>query len=352
MYSLEDDGYPGKYCLLGTSDGLGTVLTGYNNNDFLTSNTYDAQTLNGTPLTNVNTALAYQSDGPLSPGSPMYPEESGFEAFATECNYTGFGCAPHSYFDAWSHLGQPTAHVEVYPYLTTSAPDPSGGMLLVGYNPNTAHVLAQRFTSGGVGRSGPIAVAPVAGVTAVVGGVNLAGHSLVLWTTTAGGNRIMGRWFDPYGKPLTAEFALPSKDPLQGAELIPLLDGSLALRALSTQGQQSWVARFPSASPYPGSVPSWLATRPTASVFIVRGGRAYALTFPNLGGAGTCTLQVALFAPSGLRCGGFDLPADAACGTAIGSSVGRDGTVVALTDEYSNAVGIICVERWWPRLLQ
>jgi hypothetical protein len=117
-----------------------------------------------------------------------------------------------------------------------------------------------------------------------------------------------------------------------------LLDGSLALQ----QGG-AWTLRFEPGATAGAPAPDWLATRPNTILSIVRGATAYLLTFPS---ASCEPVHGALFAPSGTRCGGIDLPARACAQTA---ESGFDGTVIV---SGYDAAADRCTRTYWPGLLR
>jgi hypothetical protein len=199
--------------------------------------------------------------------------------------------------------------------------------------------------------------------------VSVSGLSLVLWNGEFSGfptGSIVGRWVDRFGQAVTGRFLVAPDAGVGEISATPLLDGSMAIRVTrSLDGPvHAWVALVQSGSTTVSAVPDWLATRPEARVFIVRGGTAYALLFPI--DPSTCgPAHVALFAPAGNRCGGFDLDSGApgpTCasnlwGSPVGisdrqfaSTIGRDGTLIVRG--VTGAADRNCKDRVFPALLR
>jgi hypothetical protein len=296
----------------------------------------------------------------------IFPQFSGFQTLGDQ-NGCGFNPNCHSDYGlrSWSPSGALTGQSVPSFRAWDAQIDLGGGVLLAGVTSQSAsyQIVAQRFSSQSAPRSGQAVVATGnAQPMVVAGAVNLSGHTLVLWNGSFSGlaqDVLVGRWLDRNGHPLTAAFVvaqhvffgnLPS-----GVSTTALLDNSIAVRAYTDSGgqapaQRAWVARVKSASTSVGAVPSWLATRPDARVSIVRGGRAYALLFPI--DTTTCNpAHVAMFAPSGTRCGGFDFDSGSpgpSC--ASDAFIGRDGTLFVRGS--SDPTTRSCKDRVFPGLLK
>jgi hypothetical protein len=172
-------------------------------------------------------------------------------------------------------------------------------------------------------------------------GVSGSGNALVL------GLDGMARWFGRNAEPITPWFPVGSTVSW-ASTLRRLADGSLALRSFA-----GWQAVFPDGAMVASSPPSWLAERPWANAYVVRGGRATALAWSGsdtaapLGDDPGCrATEVEIFTAAGQRCGSVKLPA-AECSTV---SVGKDGTVIAQLQQPGPSYE--CVWQWWPALLR
>lgn len=179
----------------------------------------------------------------------------------------------------------------------------------------------------------------------LVAGVSRGGEALALWQHSAD---VDVAWLDGAGAQVaTAERVERAADALgtdslsPALELVPLLDGSLAVRADGTF-RRAYPRRATTSAP----LPAWLAARAGWSLRITRGNRGYALLPPAGQAAPGCAQAIELRAPSGRLCGQVVLhPARA--GDCVSGAVdqGWDGTVVQ--QDAKDA----CGWRFWPGLL-
>lgn len=173
--------------------------------------------------------------------------------------------------------------------------------------------------------------------------VSTKSHVLVLSIDSA-------RWFDSDARPLTPWFGVPaSAGTLDGAQLMPLADGAIALANGAWPTDRSWRALFVDAVPASSEVPEWLSSRPETRVFVVRGGRANAIVgspYPKrTPSASTCNNSIELVTSSGQSCGTVTVDAMVCASTLF---VGIDGTVFSMTQSQDG----LCSWRWWPALLR
>jgi hypothetical protein len=199
----------------------------------------------------------------------------------------------------------------------------------------TWHLYAQRFFASAAAKAGlkqlavssNLATAPQRTVSVVAVG----GNGFVAWDN---GSALRGIWTDALGNPRGGTLALPGRwqsgQSGQSAQLAALLDGSVVLQVAG-----NWAARVaPLAQSY-GPAPSWLSTRRNTRLGIVRGGNAYALTFPP---SASGPQHLALFAPAGNRCGGLDL-AGPSSGIPFRIDLGGDGSVIVAAEGGANSNG-------------
>jgi hypothetical protein len=225
--------------------------------------------------------------------------------------------------------------------------DPLGGALLV----HSWHDMdgsgrcggdARRVDAAGALRGAPAEI----GCWTVGAGVSKRGEALVLegrWNPSARAQEVYVRWLRADGTPAAAPALEGRTEDLYGAgafvELVPLLDGSLAVR----YGDR-WTRRYPHLAARGEAAPSWLAALSGWRFRNTRGNRGYAF-FPAGGESPDCSQTVDLRAPSGRLCGKVTLVREGgACWTAHVDQ-GWDGTVV------QGDVRDPCTWRWWPRLL-
>jgi hypothetical protein len=210
----------------------------------------------------------------------------------------------------------------------------------------------------------------------VVTGVSVSGLSLVLWNGDFSGfpaGSIVGRWVDRFGQAVTGRFLVAPDAGVGEVSATPLIDGSMAIRVTLTGDGSAhrYVALVPSGSTVLSEVPAWLSNRHEAHVFIVRGGRAYAILSPVdpstlLFGVDPLSCKpehVELVSSGGTSCGDlfFDSgrPGPLCPSTQWGgfdrerrfaSNIGRDGTLIIRG--VTGATDRNCKDRVFPGLLR
>ncbi|ACG74331.1 conserved hypothetical protein [Anaeromyxobacter sp. K] len=233
------------------------------------------------------------------------------------------------------------------------AGDPSGGALalvadtaVAGNHWSALH--AQRFDAAGAPRWAEPArfgARSESDVTFLVGGVSRGGEALAVWQRSAW---VDVAWLDGAGGALAAGELVERSADLTGSgalrhelELVPLLDGALALRA-----DGAFRRVYPRLATTSAPLPGWLAGRAGWSLRFTRGNAGYALLPPPGAAAADCAQAIELRAPSGRLCGRIWLrrPGAGACTTGAVDQ-GWDGTV-----SQQDAQGA-CSWRVWPRLL-
>jgi hypothetical protein len=154
----------------------------------------------------------------------------------------------------------------------------------------------------------------------------------------------MGRWMDASGNAASSTFrAGGAFSSSSKASLHRLADGALALRV-----DGAWTARFASGNTAADGPPDWLATRPGATLSIIRGGNAHAVFNPPNANC-AAALHAEFFARSGKKCGGLDLPMTGGSGCALAGDSGYDGTVILAGADF---VKDRCTRSFWPGLLR
>ncbi len=232
------------------------------------------------------------------------------------------------------------------------AADPRGGSLVLLADVDRAHnhwssVRAQRLDAAGAPRwTDPVRLASRSDpVLFLAAGVSRAGEALALWQHSA---YLDLAWVDAGGATVaSAELGERAVDVLgtdalsPALELVPLLDGSVAVRA-----DGSLRRLYPRLATSSAPLPAWLGARADWSFRFARGNRGYAL-FPPAGQPSPgCAQTIELRAPSGRLCGQVVLrdPQGGACVTGVVDQ-GWDGTVVQQASEDA------CSWRFWPGLL-
>jgi hypothetical protein len=232
------------------------------------------------------------------------------------------------------------------------AADPLGGSFALLADIDAAHnhwssLRAQRFDASGAPRwPGPIRLGSRSDpVLFLAAGVSRAGEALALWQHSA---FLDLAWLDAAGATVTsAELAERAADVIGTAalspalELVPLLDGSVAVRA-----EGSFRRVYPRLATASAPLPAWLAGRASWSLRFTRGNRGYAL-FPPAGQvAPDCGQTIELRALSGRLCGQVVLRAEQS-GSCVTGAVdqGWDGTVIQQVTKDA------CSWRFWPGLL-
>lgn len=229
---------------------------------------------------------------------------------------------------------------DMWPLTATLHEDPLGGSLLVlaeqeprSSEPCRGHAF--RFTAAGARRAGEAVFAcfPAAG------GVSNRGEALVLDTSGTFGAAVAS-WFHADGT-LAVQ---PGEEFIDvgGAQLAPLLDGSLALRNPSL----AWTRRFAHLAAGSEGAPAWLVSRTGWRIRFTRGNQGYALFPPEGQQLANCDPALELRAPSGRLCGTISFRVEGGGCTSGALDQGWDGTVVQQLSQGG------CSYRWWPRLLQ
>jgi hypothetical protein len=199
--------------------------------------------------------------------------------------------------------------------------------------------MVARFDANGARRAPAALVAQNATAPAI--GITPGGWTLVLYRSPPNATPVFGRWFDVSNTALDTPFVVTMSQ--AALVLRPLADGRLALRV-----GDDWLAAFGQGEQ--GSPPpDWLSSRPGTSLFIVEGGRAYALPAAS---ASTCATQsVEIVAVSGKKCGEVSTPAPSTCAVPRPLDIGPDGTL-AQSFEMPGGSEITCGLQWWPGLLR
>jgi hypothetical protein len=290
-------------------------------------------------------------------GTWIFPQPWGLVTLGDQ-NRCGFNPSCNTDFElaAWTADGALIRRTPPSFDVWNSQVDPAGGVVLAGLRqPKGFEIVAQRFDARANAASTPAVVAiGTTRPTFIRAAVSATGLTLVLWNGDFSGfpaHTVVGRWLDRLGHARTGTFLVSGTS---GDTPTPLVDGSMAIRGFTgnpaSSDGEAWVAIVRGGSTAVSAVPSWLATRPDARVFIVRGGRAYALLFP-IDRSSCGPVHVALFAPAGNRCGGFDVDVGSP-GSACPSkgNIGRDGTLIV-----GNRLTVgqpSCKDRVFPALLR
>jgi hypothetical protein len=233
----------------------------------------------------------------------------------------------------------------------SASADPLGGAFVLVANTDRYHnhwsgLRAQRFVQDGAPRwAEPLQFAARSDprVLFLSGGVSRLGESLALWQQSAS---VDVSWLDKTGAEVAGAESTEYAAVLGGAgaspviELVPLLDGGLAVR---TDGvfERSY-AHLATAS---AALPDWLAARAAWTYRFTLGNAGYAAMPPAGQASGSCTQAIDLVAPSGRLCGQVILHADGTGCLTGAVDQGWDGTVV-----QQDAAGA-CSWRAWPGLL-
>lgn len=232
------------------------------------------------------------------------------------------------------------------------AADPLGGSLVLLADVDRAHnhwssVRAQRLDRAGAPRwPDPIRLASRSDpVLFLAAGVSRAGEALALWQHSA---YLDLAWIDAAGATIASAELTERADDVLGTdvlspalELVPLLDGSVAVRA---EGSLRRV--YPRLATASVPLPAWLASRAAWSSRFTRGNRGYALFPPAGQQTPDCAQTIEVRAPTGRLCGQLVLhPAQAGACVTGEVDQGWDGTVI---QQVSNDA---CTWRFWPGLL-
>jgi hypothetical protein len=265
-----------------------------------------------------------------SEGLLFFPQPSGYQS--ASAGSTGFS----TYSDTGTRLA-------FDPIVGGSgAPDPAGGTVMTFYQPqgeSTPPLLIVRYDQKGVRRTAAAVVAENANPVAV--GITPGGWTLALYRSFADAATIFGRWFDDRNASQGDAFVVAKSN--AAAVLRPLADGRLALRL-----GEDWTAVFGQGE-QGNPAPDWLSSRPGTSLFVVEGGRAYALPAAT---ASACVLQkVEIVAVSGKACGEVSAVPPPSCTILQPFDIGPDGTLAQAFEEGGGSQ-ITCGLQWWPGLLR
>lgn len=337
---------PGATCLGATADGTGHVA------------------LASTDATGVTTVQAFAADGaPAGTFSaegltPLVPQDRGFHALAS----AGGGAAvryvvlaPEGTLARSTPLDAP----DLTALVGRVAPDPAGGALLLSRGTHVSgnhwfELAAARVDDAGATVAGPARVASGSdpgGPAFFAGAVSTSGAALALFGE-AGALRV--QWLGRDGAPAAAGEDGAAADAGLGpgtfAELAPLLDGGVALRA-----GEAWRRAWAPLATAGTAAPAWLSERPGTRLRIVRGGTAYALVPDPSPAAAGCAQRVELRNAAGRLCGAATVTRGAGeCATGR-LEVGRDGTLVQQTppaQERCTSGGCTCSAAFFSGLLR
>lgn len=319
----------GESCLGGVSDGTGAVALGLRGASGGVS--WRVHAPDGAA------GAAFVADPPL------VPEPSGWHALVS----TG----PQGTFDPTvAHVAfgpdgavvhreriTPDPGVAVYPRWHLS-PDPAGGCLVttrssaLGGN-HWSSVAAARFDAGGrpawPGGSVVTTDTSASEPMFLAGGVSVRGEVMVVSQDSA---FLDVSWLDARTGAVLAGASADQGEPsapvvgetLQPAlELVPLLDGSLALRA-DARFRRAYGHLAAASSP----LPAWLAERAAFTLRFTRGNAGYAAFPPGGQSSPDCTQRIDLVSPGGRLCGRVVLREEGSGCTTGAVDQGWDGTVV------------------------
>jgi len=267
----------------------------------------------------------------MTEGLLFFPQPSGYQSTLMQ----GAG------FATYSETGERLAF-ESNIVVAQGARDPAGGTAVAFFAPQptgTPPLMVARFDANGVRRVAAAVVAQDASAAAI--GITPGGWTLVLYRSPGNGTTVLGRWFDVSNAPQGTPFVVTTSQAV--LVLRPLADGRLALRV-----GDEWVAVFGQGEQ--GSPPpDWLSSRPGTSLFVVEGGRAYAL--PASSASACVTQTVEIVAVSGKKCGEVSAPPPSTCRILQPLDIGPDGTL-AQSFETPGGDQIVCGLQWWPGLLR
>jgi hypothetical protein len=333
----------GQVCAGGSSDGTGSVAVAARGEEGASWQVYGA---GGEPRGRPFSAW------------PVSPQPSGWHGLsvAPAGGPNGGNAVAHAVFGpdgtslASHQVSRDPSLVDTHRW-SLGADPLGGGMALVAqtdlFHNHWAGLRAQRFDPAGAPRwAEPVQFGARSEPTVhfVAAGVSRRGESLALWQHSA---LLDVSWQNAAGEEVTgAERAERSADVLgsdalaHAIDLVPLLDGGLAVRA-----DGAFRRVYPHLGTASVPLPGWLAARAAWSFRLTRGNRGYALFPPPGAASADCGQAIELRAPSGRLCGRVILPGDGKpCATGI-LDQGWDGTVV----QQRTADG--CAYRFWPRLL-
>jgi hypothetical protein len=329
--------HEGGGCMEGTSDGRGSLALG------VFKPLYDAAdwaifTPEGTPLNTIYGGVL----------NVMMPQRSGFHVAIDR-----FGSRDLRLV-SFSHQGEQrdeTVLIPEYGGRWSAVNDLQGGSVVswvrAGATGDIWEVMVQRFNSSGQPRTPPLQVQTGWGEPPryVVVGADTEGRVLVLWTEPAGEEdyNLRGRWLRR-NETFTSAFIVAAGVPEafypysgDGRDVLsPLIGGGLALKVAS-----EWVAFIPSKKTFTRPAPGWLRAYVDSSLYIVRGGSAYAVVSDDP----AAQERLWLLAPAGNLCGERTLPAE----ELRALEIGREGTVIGLQLPVGEEE---CTYRYWPGLLR
>jgi hypothetical protein len=186
-------------------------------------------------------------------------------------------------------------------------------------------------------------------------GVDREGNTLALLDGSSryGSGKLAGIWLDHSGK-AGEVFEAADLGPVPPAVVLtPRVESGLFLQR-ADDGR--WIRQFDAFGPGQPP-PSWLESRPSTTLHMARGGRAYAV-ISRPASAGACQAMIEVVAPSGKSCGTAVFPGEQSSlrggSCAAGLTVGYDGTVIEKLDERSVEAGgaFTCGFCWWTGFLQ
>ncbi|MGC4001028.1 MAG: hypothetical protein QM767_27625 [Anaeromyxobacter sp.] len=331
---------PESTCAGGAGDGTGHVALGRKLTDPATGRTdftWSARDATG--------ALAHTFDADGL--STLLPQASGWHGLAVEASGVN-----HKVIRADGTTARTALVAPPNPLWASLGPDPRGGSVAVAsqYGGTTWSVTLETFAADGTVGLGPQTVASGTGFGGypAIGAVARGGSTLVLWEVSPG--QRWGRWYAPSGTagPAFLDGAFDETAFPPDAQLVPLLDGTLALR-----DHGHWTRSYTPGVAGGGTPPGWLAGRPNTLLRFTRGNRGYAF-FPAAltVEAPRCEEAVELLAPDGTACGRVTFR-ESSLGCATGAlDQAWDGTVVRQSAREACAGGsCTCSHQWWPRLL-
>src|SRR5512144_21374 len=184
------------------------------------------------------------------------------------------------------------------------------------------------------------------------GGADVSGAWPISVGSTGGVLAMEGgklRWYGPDGAARTDAFT--------DADLLSLLQGG----GTGAEVRQDWLAdgsvvwalgtaramRFEPGVGQRSPVPAWLSARASATLAVVRGGRANAFATQADAG-GECRIDVEVLTAGGESCGTAHLAEPGPCGTI---TFGADGTLFTTAEETQGS-SLVCTWHWWGGLLR
>ncbi len=235
----------------------------------------------------------------------------------------------------------------------TLAQDPRGGSATAVAETDAFHnhwsdVEAQRFDASGRARWGAnlrFGASDQHAIAFLGTGISTVGESLTLWQHSA---QLDAWWIDGGGNTVASEVRAEDFATAIGSatlqahdlQLVPLLDGALALRS-----DGSFRRLYPHLATRSAPLPGWLADRAGWVLRFTRGARGYALLPPAGQPSPDCAQALELRSSSGRLCGRVRLLGGGGACTTGAVDQGWDGTVVQQRAQGG------CRYRFWPGLL-